>query len=419
MGGWTIFCMISGVAANGGPETFLDGGGNDEEIQTLASKLAEHLSAVNSGNAGFLPQEEIESTLIEALEEDPIPPSMSSWCEEVVVFGQFYDEEQEDYLPGLRFCSLYVGHGSFASVRSEDGDCESENEELMITDEPLAFMDSRCWHYLLSWLDLPPRRDGETPAPFHEELWTVINLKGRKTGDFIDLNYGSEVTNAWGQYSTYLLENCEMDDVVRDMCLEGLPYLSSSLSQGLRGAELRPALLADFQTWAFESPNLWPSWTNEIKQLTVHSFSAGPYEPTSSPAFSSLPLELLMDILTQLSVIDVLNLSSTCKVMHHNITHDDFLPMLLRDMIQHGSLRWLKPCHLVEDEVKDANEELASWIPGDAHSQDPLQDLRFPFLTFVRHCYVECYSMRNRRRLWRIIKELEGWIVAYRLGKDT
>ncbi|KAH8831105.1 hypothetical protein DL96DRAFT_1705552 [Flagelloscypha sp. PMI_526] len=366
--GFTNYCMLSGISAHG-PQSFLD---EDEgKIHTLSSKLAKHLTTLNSKDRTFPSQDEVKSALIEARgRSNPL----------------------KIRLPDLRF-AVYHGAGTFHTANGQ---------WVNITNQPLAFMDSRCWHYLVSWLDL------EISAPLHEELWSVIAPK--KNGDFVELA---------GQYPTYLLQNYKLDNVIRDICLKGLPSLSWSLSQGLRGEALGPALLDDFQTWVFESPDLWPLWTPEIESHTFHSFASGPSKKTRSIEFISLPLELSLDILTPLSLIDVLNLSSTCKAMRHHITRDEFLPLLLHDMILYGSLRWLKPCRLVVNEVQSANRALATWIPGGARRQDPFQDPQFPFLDFVWHCHVECYLMMNRKRLWYTAKVLEEWIVIHRLERKA
>ncbi|KAH8826652.1 hypothetical protein DL96DRAFT_1608588, partial [Flagelloscypha sp. PMI_526] len=113
---------------------------------------------------------------------------------------------------------------------------------------------------------------------------------------------------------------------------------------------------------------------------------------------------------------DVLSLSSVSRSMRQIVTHENFFSMVLHNMLTRGNLRWILPCHSVENEVKNANKALATWIAV-AGLEAPLNHPRFPILPFVHTCFVHSNSMKSRRRLWGIIKQLEKRWTAFRNGE--
>ncbi|KAH8826287.1 hypothetical protein DL96DRAFT_1465539 [Flagelloscypha sp. PMI_526] len=184
--------------------------------------------------------------------------------------------------------------------------------------------------------------------------------------------------------------------------------MSTAISQGLRGKELAPALFSDFQTWIFKTPDLWP-YRSEAQ-------SAAPIFRTFETALEStlmllmLPMELILKIFSLLSLADIVTASSTCKSMRQLVTRPNIFPHLLHDLVTRpdGSLRWLQPCSLVKGEVDRANEALRTWVDVDpTNSVNPFSAPDFPFVEFVRTCLVKSDSMRNRQRIWGIIKQVE------------
>ncbi|KAH8826643.1 hypothetical protein DL96DRAFT_1711197 [Flagelloscypha sp. PMI_526] len=88
-------------------------------------------------------------------------------------------------------------------------------------------------------------------------------------------------------------------------------------------------------------------------------------------------------------------------------------------MVLRGSLRWLNPSPFAGDEVSRANESLTTWISSEGAdaTSNPFQIPGLPFLAFVYTCLVHSFSMRSRRRLWGIIKQVEGRWIDFRNGK--
>ncbi|KAH8831942.1 hypothetical protein DL96DRAFT_1459560 [Flagelloscypha sp. PMI_526] len=193
-------------------------------------------------------------------------------------------------------------------------------------------------------------------------------------------------------------------------CLDNAPNLTEAISQGLRGQRLMPALYKDLGTWIFEDPDMWPPCVQTEYGPTFQVFQTPNTLETTEPNLWTLPLDILFEVLLNLSLIDVLNTSAICKPMRNYLLAEKVFISLLRKMVLHGSLRWIQPCGAVEGEVKSARKDLLSWIGTDDlhdHIKDPLLDAKFPILHFVHACY-KSDSMKSRKRLWGIAKQLEG-----------
>jgi hypothetical protein len=112
-----------------------------------------------------------------------------------------------------------------------------------------------------------------------------------------------------------------------------------------------------------------------------------------------------------------------------------------------GCLFWLRPVPEVPGDEKNAALPLSTWLescmksaalapPGLSQSEgksavvvgsadrnvhntspimdSPLDDPSFPYIQFVRSCF-ESNSMRNRRRLWGQVKQMEKVWMDYRV----
>ncbi|KAH8826294.1 hypothetical protein DL96DRAFT_1556785 [Flagelloscypha sp. PMI_526] len=63
---------------------------------------------------------------------------------------------------------------------------------------------------------------------------------------------------------------------------------------------------------------------------------------------------------------------------------------------------------IVEGEVENANEALRTWLGMDSLGfPDPLNAPDFPFPEFVYTCFVKSGPMKNRKRIWEMIKQVE------------
>ncbi|KAH8824131.1 hypothetical protein DL96DRAFT_248034 [Flagelloscypha sp. PMI_526] len=222
-------------------------------------------------------------------------------------------------------------------------------------------------------------------------------------------------------FSDYLFAECDLQDLpgaLDEFCLpEGVPHLAEAIAQGFRNESLHPALHRDLQTWIFETPDVWPKCPKNVYPPTFWVFTTS---ASVTPNMLTLPVEVLLEIFSLLDLIDVLNISSTCTASRNFITNSEFFSMLVRELINHGSLCWVKPCPLVKGEVEQAHEPLLSWIQSNESIQlDPFTSVEFPFSTFIRYCLVESASMKSRRRLFGNVKQIQGWWDVYWAEKDT
>ncbi|KAH8814504.1 hypothetical protein DL96DRAFT_1820687 [Flagelloscypha sp. PMI_526] len=407
-----LCCFISGVSTWFGPQSFLeDEKKSRREREDLLSGIMSKLRTSENANLDLPPEDELRETLMALLkgcssdydntESNPVSKSMNTWNREVVIIGPG-GQETSDGINSvqLRLCADYSIHGSYGGP------------------EPAIFMDSRCWSYLKFWITHPsvsPAKDSE--ISFYTEFWELVK------GDFKHEYYPSTKLD----YSPLQFARDDYQEppiggkagvkhALEKMCLENLPKLRQALCRGIRGKKLGIALLDDFQIWAFESPDIWPNW-DEFDTSEEPVFTT--FTTTSTHPLSSFPLELLIEIFADTTPYDVLAVASTCRTLRQFLIRQDIFSALLREMILRGSLRWLNPCPSAPNEVIEANLSLSTWIhnKGTGIPTHPFQAPGFRFLPFVHTCFVHSFSMRSRRRLWGIIKQVEKRWIAVRNGK--
>ncbi|KAH8826627.1 hypothetical protein DL96DRAFT_1288442 [Flagelloscypha sp. PMI_526] len=423
------YCGISGVSTFGGPRSFLEYKEDcQDEFEGLLSGILSKLLASENASLGVPGEYELREILTELLtsctkdyedtDSNPIPKSMQTWNCEVVVISPVGGELPDDNNSvQLRVCSEYSGYGWYEKIFS-DGEWKEESTRFSyIGPEPAVFMDLRCWSYLKSWITLPPHPlavDSETL--FYTEFWDLMK------GDFKYGNYPSTKLDYTPLQFTVgdhqeppIRGKAGLKHALEKMCLDNVPHLRHAICSGIRGTNLGTALLDDFQLWAFESPDIWPCWSEDVQKPVFTSFTT-----TSTHPLLSLPFELLIEIFADSSFYDVLNMATTCKSLRQFFFHEDVFSALLRAMVRRGSLRWLNPCPSVLNEVARANQSLATWIHNKERGAvtNPFQVDEFPFLAFVHVCFVHSFSMRSRRRLWEIIKQVERRWVAVRNGRQ-
>ncbi|KAH8826286.1 hypothetical protein DL96DRAFT_1556781 [Flagelloscypha sp. PMI_526] len=409
MGCFDVYDLITGVSTNGGPDSFLEG---EEEREELADGLADKILA-----AALFPnlprKPELKQILIDALfcvsddaGEDKVPFPDSSECTPDVVIGKFGEDEGDETV-SIRFCEGYDAYGGFDRMRDGDGQWRDENTPLNNAGFP--FMDSRCWYYIHAWASLPRDSDKSLEQRLYETFTDDLDVG--TNGISHKLDYGL-MGFMWGQFQDSFLENCKIEDALEYLCLDTAPTLSAAISQGLRGKDIAPALFSDFQAWIFETPDLWPR--KPEGQLSAPTFRS--FETTSEFTQKDimLPNELLLTVLSFLSLTDAFSFISTSKSMRRLIAQPSSFNLLLRDMVTSldGSLRWLQPCPLVEGEVNRANEALWTWVTENPkNSVNPFNAPDFPWVEFVYTCLVKSDSMKSRERIWGIIKQVETLLV--------
>ncbi|KAH8806576.1 hypothetical protein DL96DRAFT_1631093 [Flagelloscypha sp. PMI_526] len=162
----------------------------------------------------------------------------------------------------------------------------------------------------------------------------------------------------------------------------------------------------------FAEPDRWPHYEDGTSVPRFQTYGLQhTTDSTNVTGLANLPLDVLLHIFPDLSLIDTVNTSAVCKSMRNLLTHEDTLTTIIRRMVFFGSLRWIKPCVKVKAEVEDAREALLTWVQDQEPPppQDPLLLPDFLWIPFVHACLTKSDSMRNRKRLWNMAKQLEGF----------
>jgi hypothetical protein len=144
--------------------------------------------------------------------------------------------------------------------------------------------------------------------------------------------------------------------------------------------------------------------------------------PTShlSYPFSALPTELLLDIFRQLPIHTLLTLSSASRSLRTLITEPAFLNQILKAAVLAGSAFWILPVTTIAGEEKRAWSVAMEWLATVSSNNDvsvtesPFHSSLFPYFAFVHACYGSD-SMRNRERLWNVVKQFDVLWRDYRL----
>ena len=159
----------------------------------------------------------------------------------------------------------------------------------------------------------------------------------------------------------------------------------------------------------------WPSPTVSPTPTFMRFHTSPLREP-----FSDLPAELLFDILRQLPIRDLLALSSVSRNLRALLTEPAFLNQTIKDAVLSGSEFWILPVTTIAGEEERALHVAKEWLAAASSDRDvlttesPFHSSAFPYLAFVHACY-ESDSMRNRQRLWNIVKQFDGLWRDYRL----
>ena len=156
-----------------------------------------------------------------------------------------------------------------------------------------------------------------------------------------------------------------------------------------------------------------------------------------------IPRELLLRILRRVhKLYDYVSVARTSRSLFDVLMHPAFLNHALKKMSStpSGCLFWLRPVSDMPGDEKNATPPLLAWLnlrtkssgalttPIDSQSEgrsavvggtanrnthstspilhSPLDEPSFPYLQFVRSCF-ESESMKNRRRLWGQVKQME------------
>ncbi|KAH8818600.1 hypothetical protein DL96DRAFT_1749596 [Flagelloscypha sp. PMI_526] len=406
-------CMLSGVSVGGPPNIFP----GKQEPPFVVDHLVKLLSAMQ--HPGLPPSEELTNILTEALSLRNAIASLyhasSRWCYPVAVFGPC--EPNTTNPTYLRFCRSpsLTGPKSFDFLRQSDSrwtGTKTRIEQYHGVGPRCAFIDLRCWYYIQSWFDVfpPGSNRNASEANFAKMLWEFV--EGRfdhhhRLPECIlpELDYGPirltfrSQGSFWVDYSGAYVGVADIEGdtrrALRTYCPSETPRLSEAIGQGLRGEALFPAFRSDVSGWMFDEPDMWPALKEETATLKFQTYAV---QPTHFPSFHDHRYS---------------KHTAICKSMRNLLTHENVFVSMLHKMVHLGSLRWVKPCAMVEGEVEAARGSLLTWIgPPNAEEcyreEEPLLSPRFLWIPFIHACLRSSDSIRNRKRLWDMAKQLEG-----------
>ncbi|KDR71488.1 hypothetical protein GALMADRAFT_253788 [Galerina marginata CBS 339.88] len=145
-----------------------------------------------------------------------------------------------------------------------------------------------------------------------------------------------------------------------------------------------------------------------------------------SDPFMNLPTELVLDIFRHLPIHALLSLSSASRRLRGLITEPAFLNQAIKAAVLAGAEFWVLPVQRIPGEEERARCAARAWLAGVSPGHDapialiqpemesPFRSSLFPHLAFMQACYGSD-SMRNRRRLWDVVRQFEALWREYRL----
>ncbi|KDR71471.1 hypothetical protein GALMADRAFT_253776 [Galerina marginata CBS 339.88] len=442
-----MLCPLSGIAPDGGPTCLID----MEDLDTVSTTMASEILSYDQVSPQLTLQD-LASILSSALKlasrplecwtvndlASKLPVGISDWDYFNPVGIGHFDASEGGVRPidehgrcpsgrsvEVRRLGEYSGDGRFDTVLIVDYDDDEAwvrqrtewRYSLCSVANCNLFIMGGCLEYLRAWLDpsgsLPPRVAFMENAPsmsLEGELYEIVNSRYELRDDsglFTSFRYGDIPKTLQGDQIRFLRAR------------KGSHHTSRGIAAGLRGKDLLPALFADFQCWLTMRPDVWPSPTSEsTPAFTFMQLVTSPLD--DSNPFSALPTELLLDIFRHLPIRALFSLSSASRSLRSLITEPAFLNQVIKAAVLTGAEFWVLPVASIPGEEERARVVAMEWLSAVSPDHDvpitepPFHSASFPYLAFVRACYASD-SMRNRQRLWDIVKQFEELWRDYRL----
>lgn len=377
--GWDEVCILCGIRQYGGP-TCLGAPSEDTPAQ-IAREVHD---------AGFvdLSTDEISSMLVKIFSEEQLDPAFvqavhPGYDKDCIAIGYF--DRSGAYTPcthhgrplhptgdnvevrrvvdissGMHFTKIVELHRGERVERAGDTNCDTYWRGGTGTCN--IWVHVACWAHLQHWLAcaLPPRAgtDGR-PLALAGELYELTASRAERQvdarGDLPCVAYGGTLDAFAGtQYQDYALGP-----------RKGTKHLVRALRQGLRGAELIPALLKDSRFWMFTRPDIWP------RAPHPGPYDANPVSAAADPApqpragICRLPNELLPELLQHVRLADVFALALTCRELHLRVLDRSVLVHTLHRAAADAAsaLRWVLPVPRLREEWLGACEAMGTWMP--------------------------------------------------------
>ncbi|KDQ19418.1 hypothetical protein BOTBODRAFT_439102 [Botryobasidium botryosum FD-172 SS1] len=304
----------------------------------------------------------------------------------------------------------------FTRVKWRPTDCDP------VGGNPNVFALEGPFRYLEAWVDrdsLPDRRlafpNDPEPMSFESEFYEIVNTRAaprrERDGTLPCIKYGG-IEKTWERTQDFFLP-----------ALQGSKHVRRAILEGLRGADLLPALMRDFGCWMCVRPDVWPCVPEPFELAEYKPFAIGPETVPGLTPFHTLPTELCLRIFHFVPISSLLSLASSCRSLRALLGQPGYLDRVVREAIiePDGQLRWILPVASM-GERQSVESAAWAWLPEDTERNDddlrrpvdPFLSPNFPHLAFLRACY-ESESMMNRRRYWDIAKQFEALWADYRI----
>ncbi|KAL0948965.1 hypothetical protein HGRIS_009068 [Hohenbuehelia grisea] len=310
-----------------------------------------------------------------------------AWC----AFPLYWDDEVGKWQEGWSVISPYNGNTNIGCLKA-----------------PLMYL--KAW---IQWGVLPPRsyafpHDPE-PLSVEAELYEIVNSRDtaeRENGALGLIDYGGMEINFHNYYQdTYKLAWDKY---------QSTRHLERAIRDGMSGDDLMIALSRDFGAWMCVRTDVWP--TSSARGPLIHLND----DCHSTSAFHSLPTEILVSILSHLSVHHYAPLLSVSRSVRYLCLNGVFDATVKHEiLVADGSLRWILPVTTMSGEEEAFHAACLTWLPPSRQtspnecSVTPIHQEHFPHFAFIREAWMQD-SMRNRRRLWSITKQFEQLWWDYR-----
>lgn len=169
----------------------------------------------------------------------------------------------------------------------------------------------------------------------------------------------------------------------------------------------------------------WPiADVDVVLETTLSKF---PLAAKATDMLKPLPNEIFFHIVQYTDSLQMyFTLARTSKWLCNELNDSLFLNRAFRAMASSpsGCLFWTQPVASMNGEVKKAYEAASTFlsnveVEGDSpvakqKSSSPFARRDFPWLSFIRLCWRSDF-MRNRKRLWRQVKQMEEVWIDYRV----
>ncbi|KAI0047359.1 hypothetical protein FA95DRAFT_1679141 [Auriscalpium vulgare] len=442
---WDVLCLLCAIRHGGGPDALLFAHDIDQTVRTMSENMS-----IN------LPSDEITGALVDALRLAVVHgelayPERLDWFpdgewpgfDRSIAIGHFDEDGPElrryDQATGVSLCrngkevqvrlvEVYSAtmSGIFQTLGvdgeeeekgiDEDGGEEEEGideDDTIAAEAPNFAVHEGCYRCLQAWLRVSGRpRNG---LSFAGEFYELVNSGQHQidshTGLLPGLRYSTGMRKTLNQFQ----------DTVLGTMQPGATHTSHALKAGLRGQDLMPAIVEDFKGWRFMRPDIWPEPPSQIPSIFT-LYAVEPSDLLQQPILLRLPHELFLIIVDHLHLAGFMALSATSKSVRAVLSSPHVVNRFFRSKVvsPHGRLHWILPLPSVPNEVERCHSTAAKWISSEdprnvTGAHGPFGSPDFPYGPFVRACLEESFdSMRNRERIWGMVKKVEKMWRGYR-----